>query len=114
MSGKEIEDKLMRAYNEMVNMRYAFGNIEEMVDCDEPPKRGNDFSIKFVKNGEVYTCYVESKEWTRIYPKDLKPVIECIKSSDRERITMEMKKYDDIEDMVKKLNRQLNIYEDFI
>lgn len=114
MSGHEIENKLMKCYNEMIAMRYAFGNIEEMADCDEPPKRGNDFSITFIKNGNSYTCYVESKDWTQIYPKDLKPALECFKSSDRERLAMEIKKYDDIEDMVKKLSKLMDVYEDFV
>lgn len=81
-----IMDELMKLHSEVNHMYRPFGNLEKMVDCDEPPKRENDFSIKFVKNGNPYTCYVESKDWTQIYPKDLKPALECFKSSDSEML----------------------------
>ena len=44
-----IMDELMKLHSEVNHMYRPFGNLEKMVDCDEPPKRENDFSIKFVK-----------------------------------------------------------------
>lgn len=113
MSEYEIENKLMKWYNEMVAMRYAFGNIEEMADCDEPPKRGNDFSIIFKKNGESCTCHIGSKDWTRIYPKDLKPAIECFKQQYQDKLNFEYEKYLQIEKGIKCLDKFWGAIEDF-
>lgn len=113
MSEYEIENKLMKWYNEMVAMRYAFGNIEEMADCDEPPKRGNDFSIIFKKNGEPCTCHIESKDWTRIYPKDLKPAIKCFKQPYQKKLNLEYEKYQQIKKGVTSLDALFSIIEEF-
>ena len=79
MTEKEIETKLLKYRNELIDMRYAFGNIAEMADCDEPPKQRNNYTIEFIKDGLSHICSVESKDWCEIYPKDLMPVIKCLK-----------------------------------
>ena len=96
-----IMDELMKLHSEVNHMYRPFGNLEKMVDCDEPPKREDNYKIRFVKNGKPYSCDIESKDFCKISPNDLIPVLDCFKSDFQNKLKIERNRYDFI---VKKLN----------
>lgn len=112
MTEKEIETKLLKYRNELIDMRYAFGNIVEMADCDEPPKQRSNYTIEFIKDGLSHICSVESKDWCEIYPKDLMPVIKCLKKCCQDKLNHEYEKYQQIVKGVKCLDKLLSAIED--
>ncbi|WP_290740123.1 hypothetical protein [Fibrobacter sp. UBA3718] len=113
MTEQEIETRLMKLYNDMLAMRYAFGNIEEMADCDEPPKRGSNYTIDFIKKGRPYHCSVKSNDWCEIYPEDLMPALECFKQCCQDKLKYEYAKYQQIVKGIEILDKLLHSVGDF-
>ena len=109
MTGKDIEFKLRSVANNVSNMCCKFENLESMVDCDEPPQKDSNYTVKFVKNGKAYSCPIESKNWDEIYPKDLMSAIDCFKPYNKDFLLKGYGMCEEIKKMLDQIDRLLKI-----